>query len=490
MRFFDLPYHLLVAYRIVWVYNHYMKLSIKLILIFIAALAMFSLVILLGLPSLFTGMAEVQMKKQARTFGLFLLKNLEGITAESNLNYTEHEAAVEDLVYKEFQEAIDISRATDSFLVDEIILINPEYSVEVGYPETEKGKDYSSHEDIVRNFTDKQFDIVVENTRENGENILYVDIVAYLKFGREPRVLEIKLDFKQSLAKLKQQFQEFEIISVSASLGIILVMMAALLLLIRNTAIKPVVKISHAMERVGRGDLDVSVSHKSKDEIGMMSRSFNTMVTGLKEKMHLSRYVSRSTIDAVSTAIRTGAEFHKPQRKTITVFFSDIRGFTAFSEKKDPEYIIAILNKILASQTEFIVKHGGYIDKFVGDETMAVFPNPQDAALCALYIQVEMKEKSAGYDGLKLGIGLYEGSVVEGDVGSPETKDYTIIGDTVNTASRLQSVAAGGEILVPESLAADPRISSRFVCKLKGNIKLKGKEKELTLYKITGTRKA
>ncbi|MCW8966762.1 MAG: adenylate/guanylate cyclase domain-containing protein [Candidatus Pacearchaeota archaeon] len=149
--------------------------------------------------------------------------------------------------------------------------------------------------------------------------------------------------------------------------------------------------------------------------------------------------------------------------------------------------MIGILNKILSLQAGFIKKYNGYIDKFVGDETMAVFKNTSDAINCAIHIQYNILKSPADFDHLKLGIGIYEGSVVEGDVGSEDTKDFTMIGDTVNTASRLQALALGGEIIVPEFIITSGEVKTHFKFKLKGNIKLKGKENEIVLYKITGT---
>jgi adenylate cyclase len=139
-------------------------------------------------------------------------------------------------------------------------------------------------------------------------------------------------------------------------------------------------------------------------------------------------------------------------------------------------------------QTEIIKRHGGYVDKFVGDEIMALFESPETAMLCSLYIQKGMRDGSVEFEELKIGIGIYEGSAVEGDVGSNDVKNFTVIGDTVNTAARLQSVASGGEILIPDFLAGKESISSRFKLMEKGRIPLKGKKRELTLFKVIGIR--
>ncbi|TFG59726.1 MAG: adenylate/guanylate cyclase domain-containing protein [Spirochaetales bacterium] len=466
-----------------------MNLSSKLLVILLVLLVAISLIIIFGMPWLFSQIAERQMRKEAQTFGLFLLKNIEDIALDKNLDYSSQEAHMEELIYKEFEKAISISTETESFIVDEIILITSDYKVEVGYPREQVGQDYAGHADIVANFAEKKFNIGLERHAVQGQTEVDIDIVSYLTLNDQPRVVEIKLNFKKTTELLASQYRRFNLISVGTGFVIILILMTFLLFVIRRTAIDPVLKIADALEQVGRGNLEITMTHRTKDEFGLMSTRFNEMVTGLKEKLHLSRYVSQSTIDAVKSAVTSGDEFHKPRRKRVTVFFSDIRGFTTYSEKRDPEHIISVLNRILSLQTELINRHGGYVDKFVGDETMAIFPSPEEAVLCSLHIQSRMHKSAADFEGLQIGIGIYEGIAVEGDIGSNEVKNYTFIGDTVNTAARLQSVALGGEIVIPDFIAEKAEISSRFKHSLKGPIKLKGREQEVRLYRVTGLTK-
>ncbi|MCW8966763.1 MAG: HAMP domain-containing protein [Candidatus Pacearchaeota archaeon] len=272
------------------------------------------------------------MMKEAKTFGRFLLINIESIALQRNLTYEENEEHIESLIYSEFEKAIEISRENESFHVDEIILVNPGYIVEIGYPEDLKGMNFSSHQDIVENFTARKFKIALEKEVKEGRTELDIDIVSFLELdNHEQRVLEIKLNFEETLKLLRKQYQTFEVVSIIISFLIFLLMMIVLLFIIRRTAINPAVKLSHALEKVAKGDLNVKMEHHSVDEFGVMSTRFNEMITGLKEKLHLSRYVSTSTIDAVTDAVKSEEHFHKPRRKKTTVFFSDIRGFTAYS---------------------------------------------------------------------------------------------------------------------------------------------------------------
>ncbi len=152
--------------------------------------------------------------------------------------------------------------------------------------------------------------------------------------------------------------------------------------------------------------------------------------------------------------------------QTITVLFADIRGFTAFSEKENPEKVVALLNRYFSLMTEIIFENGGTLDKFIGDGLMALFgaPNasPEDA-LNAVKAAVTMQKRliklneelrAEGFGQISMGIGLHTGEATIGYIGSEKRSEYTAIGDTVNLASRLESNAGGGQVLMSEATAA------------------------------------
>lgn len=150
----------------------------------------------------------------------------------------------------------------------------------------------------------------------------------------------------------------------------------------------------------------------------------------------------------------------------VTVLFADIRGFTALSEKENPEKVVNLLNRYFSVMTEIIFEHGGTLDKYIGDGLMAIFGAPtagEEDALNAVKAAVTMQKRLAqlnaelyneGYGKISIGIGLHTGEATIGYIGSNKRSEYTAIGDTVNLASRLESNAAGGQILISEATAS------------------------------------
>lgn len=188
------------------------------------------------------------------------------------------------------------------------------------------------------------------------------------------------------------------------------------------------------------------------------------------------------------------------QKRHVAVLFVDIRGFTTMSESMDPETVVQILNQYLSLTTKCIFENGGMLDKFIGDATMAIFNAPNDqedyiykAVLAGLAMQqggralAEKLEKEYGRS-VTYGIGINAGDAVVGNIGSETRMDYTAIGDTVNTAARIESKAPRGEVLISEVVyeAVKDRIDAEF----KEAMQLKGKAEPVKVYKVIGIKEA
>jgi adenylate cyclase len=184
------------------------------------------------------------------------------------------------------------------------------------------------------------------------------------------------------------------------------------------------------------------------------------MINGLKERIQLQKYVGKHTLENVAH------ESQGSQKITGAVMFSDIRGFTSFSQDKDPTIVVNMLNEWLGFQTEIIMQFGGYIDKFVGDEVFAIFRGPDalDRCIsCAQEIQNHWKLLENKKD-LGLGIGINYGSMIMGDIGNDKRKDYTVIGAVVNMAARLCNHAQKGQVLVPyEYIVAKTELKCKMI---------------------------
>ncbi|MBL8913402.1 MAG: adenylate/guanylate cyclase domain-containing protein [Archangium sp.] len=185
------------------------------------------------------------------------------------------------------------------------------------------------------------------------------------------------------------------------------------------------------------------------------------------------------------------------ERKVVAVLFSDLRGFTTLSEGRAPKEVVELLNRYFDRMVGAISKHGGTVDKFIGDAVMATFggllpvENPAAAALdAALEMRRELKALNAELPGLDNGIGVHFGEVLQGPIGSAERKEFTVIGDVVNTASRLESATKElkAHVVLSDALVnALPEARRAELVKL-GDVMLKGKEKPVTTWAPTSER--
>ncbi len=212
-----------------------------------------------------------------------------------------------------------------------------------------------------------------------------------------------------------------------------------------------------------------------------------------KIKNIFSKYVSKGVVDELlkNQEVKLGGE-----KRVVSILFSDIRGFTSMSEKIKPEEVVSILNEYLSEMTDIIFANKGTLDKFIGDAVMAVFGSPvffKDHAQKSVKTAVMMikkldelneKWKKQGKKTLKIGIGINSGEVIAGNMGSLKRMEYTVIGDNVNLASRLESMnkELGTEILISENTYR--QVKDIVNVRKFENVKIRGKEESITVYEV------
>jgi adenylate cyclase len=304
-----------------------------------------------------------------------------------------------------------------------------------------------------------------------------------------------------SYAKAKRAKKDL-LVMASFLGGAILFLALAVGFLFSQTLTTPITKLANAAGQIEKGNFNVSLfkpGEKRKingDEIQQLSFTFDQMVLGLRErdkvKTALSTYHSKELVDKVlSGELQIGGE-----RKEAAVLFTDIRGFTTLSEKMDPALLFQTLNEYLGVMVNVILKYGGHIDKFMGDGILAVWGVPTanmedaDRAIqCCLAMREALKELNIkfiekGFQEFHIGMGLHFGPVIAGNIGSNERMEYTILGDTVNTASRIETLTklVGIDLLVSDSALKNS--SGKYSVEDSSGHKVKGRSQTVRVFKI------
>ncbi|MBL9116452.1 MAG: HAMP domain-containing protein [Verrucomicrobiaceae bacterium] len=223
--------------------------------------------------------------------------------------------------------------------------------------------------------------------------------------------------------------------------------------------VRPIHELVAGTEEIRQGRFDVKVAVSSRDEIGTLAESFNEMAEGLRLNQKYQRLLSQVADRMVAEQLMNNEAALGGELREVSVLFCDIRGFTSLTAGMPPGEVISLLNEHMSALTELIHEHCGVVDKFVGDMIMALFGAPsaygddaQRAAECAMRM-VECRERlnANGKWNFHVGIGIATGTVVAGCMGSEERLDYTVLGDRVNLASRLCSIAGEAEVLIDQT---------------------------------------
>lgn len=247
-------------------------------------------------------------------------------------------------------------------------------------------------------------------------------------------------------------------------LGIVALMIALLVVLYISRGLSgPIRDIVSGTHQIEQGNFDVRVPVRRQDELGKLAASFNEMAAGLalQEKYRsVLNAVADRTVAAqlIEQSSGLGGEI-----RHVSMLFCDIRGFTAITENMEPAEVIELLNEHMTALTDVAYKHGGIVDKFVGDLIMVLFGAPVStgadalsAVQCTLsMLQVRRHLNQTSKHSLEIGIGVATGSVVAGCMGSDQRLSYTVLGHRVNLASRLCSIAQAGEIVMDAETYAE-----------------------------------
>ncbi len=312
-------------------------------------------------------------------------------------------------------------------------------------------------------------------TKSLGENSQLRDFYQVSLFSLDELQLLLK--------KIRSTVILFTVIALATAIGLSLVT--------SHNMTKPILNLVSGTKEVKKGNFDIPVPVTSNDELGVLTHSFNEMTSELAIKEKMRSVLDKITDPDVQEELLKGKMKLGGEDRDLTILFCDIRGFTSLTEGMAPTDVIQMLNEHMTAMKKEVSKYNGVVDKFVGDEIMAIFGAPKsygndalNAAQCALsMMQARKKLDESGKYKIKIGIGLASGKVVAGNMGSDDRQSYTVLGARVNLAARLCSAAKPMDILI-DDLTCE-RIENKIKTDPIVDLKLKGFSSQIVAYKLT-----
>jgi class 3 adenylate cyclase/HAMP domain-containing protein len=290
-------------------------------------------------------------------------------------------------------------------------------------------------------------------------------------------------------------------------MGSVLFIIVVFPLFFRESLVKPLNRLLDGVRKVNEGDLGVVVPVQVEDEIGFLSGSFNNMVKSIlesEEKLKdnldfqvkltesYSYFVPKEFLEFLEKESIIDIKLGDNVQKEMSILFSDIRSFTMLSEKMSPQENFNFLNSCLSRIGPVVRNNGGFIDKYIGDAVMALFPgSAEDALHAAIAMQNVIRtynkhRMSTGYEPIDIGVGIHTGILMLGTIGEERRMEGTVISDAVNLASRLEGLTKlyGASIIISDHTSNGLKNRADFHSRYLGRVQVKGKKKWVDIFEI------
>jgi class 3 adenylate cyclase/HAMP domain-containing protein len=259
---------------------------------------------------------------------------------------------------------------------------------------------------------------------------------------------------------------------------------------------EPLLRIKDALKQVKSNNLETRVEIVSNDELGDVAEGFNLMIKSMKKNQDIKESFGKYVCREIRDEIIAGKTSLDGEMKRVTLLFSDLRNFTTLVEQNHPKQVVTILNQYFTEMTLAVKDNKGLVLQYVGDEIMAVFGAPlgfDDHPDMAVQTAIDMRKrlealnkrlKEQGFEPLAHGVGIHSGAVLAGNIGSEERMSYALVGDTVNTASRIEGLTKeyGCDIIISQTTYN--LLTESYNTKQLAQVKVKGKKDELIIYKV------
>jgi class 3 adenylate cyclase len=321
----------------------------------------------------------------------------------------------------------------------------------------------------------------------------WITAFAPIRNGPGPPIAVLDVDYSVSVYLARLAAARNTIVGTS-----LLGALAALVLgtIVARRVTGPITALTETATRVQAGDLSVELPVRSRDEVGRLTRAFNEMIEGLRQRDFIRNTFGRYVSPEVAQQLLASPEAQRlgGEKREVTILMSDLRGYTRFAELGEPEDVMVVLNDVLARMTDVIIAHGGTINEFIGDAIFAIFGAPlahpdhaERAAAAAIAMQRAMADVNEGHArrGLprfEMGIGINTGEAVVGNIGSEQRAKYAVVGAAVNLAARVEGCTVGGQIFLSPRTFASVRDLAEVGEPL--SVEVKGLAEPLLLYEL------
>ncbi len=321
----------------------------------------------------------------------------------------------------------------------------------------------------------------------------WITAFAPIRNGPGPPIAVLDVDYPVTVYLVRLAAVRNTIVGAS-----LLGALAALILgvIVARRVAGPITALTETAARVQAGDLSAALPVRSRDEVGRLTRAFNEMIEGLRQRDFIRSTFGRYVSPEVAQALLASPEAQRlgGEKREVTVLMSDLRGYTRFAELGDAQAVMAVLNEVLARMTDVIIAHGGTINEFIGDAIFAIFGAPlahpdhaERAAAAAIAMQRAMADVNEahaqrGLPRFEMGVGINTGEAVVGNIGSEQRAKYAVVGAAVNLAARVEGCTVGGQIfLSPHTYA---RVRELVEVGEPFPVEVKGVAEPLLLYEL------